>query len=854
MIRYLFILFLITSCKCSICQDLCFVNYNSQNGLPSSQVYDMFQDKNGEMWFATDRGIVKYDGFEFKPYDISNGLTSNTIFDFYPQKDGKVWCSTINNSWFYFMNGEDTFIKYEFSDTLQKYSNNFLCDDMVITNNGNIKISFENYYGYIEINSLGKIVTKLNQLEYKKQTVHCVQVKSENQYFHYYQLFGENKNNKLVANAKFVIANYDKLGYKKASNVNSQFLFSTHKTLYKYISVNKQIEYSFNNVIIGIGKYDSNHIWIGFKGDGVRIYDMNMVEKAHYLPNDNVTNLYRDKSDGIWISTLYNGVYYARNDKIKKINSDKELFVYQIVLGKNDQIIFSTNKTEIYFLQNNELHQTDFTNKYKEALKFFYDPRTDSYETSVKNVKSDNFIFKDRVYSIIDVSENRNKNTLIGSSRAILMLDKSKEFIKFETSQRINCVEYAQNGFFYGTSSGIYYLDTLRKTESKLSNPEFQYRITDIKYIDGCHFIGTSGNGVLRYHQASNRIDKISTKEGLSSNIINEIFVESKKCAWIATNNGVNRLTFKKNKCSILSLNHKNGLPNDEITDILKLDDIIWIGTSNGLIKFNSTDLHSPAKSIDLNLYWKEIHFNSKTISIEDIKDLPYYTRNLKFDFHLAYFGGNKNVQIRYKLVGIDTEWNYTDGLTIIFNNLSPGKYKLLLQVKAEESKWTDNQIWQSFKINKPYYSTWWFISIIIILIGILIYYFFRIRVLIYNKDLVRELLRIILRKLKPKTNSFVIWSQGNEIRISSNDVLYFKAIGNYLEIVTIDKKYVFRYKIGEIDSLVPDKLEYKRVHRSFVVRLDKISGKNSEDIDVQGYAVPIGKTYKSEVKNLDID
>jgi ligand-binding sensor domain-containing protein len=60
----------------------------------------MFQDKNGDMWFATDRGIAKYDGFNFKVFDVSTGLLSNTIFDFFSQKDGTVWCSTTNNSCF----------------------------------------------------------------------------------------------------------------------------------------------------------------------------------------------------------------------------------------------------------------------------------------------------------------------------------------------------------------------------------------------------------------------------------------------------------------------------------------------------------------------------------------------------------------------------------------------------------------------------------------------------------------------------------------------------------------------------------------------------------------------------------
>lgn len=67
------------------------------------------------------------------------------------------------------------------------------------------------------------------------------------------------------------------------------------------------------------------------------------------------------------------------------------------------------------------------------------------------------------------------------------------------------------------------------------------------------------------------------------------------------------------------------------------------------------------------------------------------------------------------------------------------------------------------------------------------------------------------------------------------------------------DKKYMFRHKIGDVKALVPDKLEYLQVHRSYVVRLDKISGKSLETIDVQGQIIPIGKTYKESVRKIEV-
>ena len=39
-----------------------FKNYTVREGLPSSEVYQTFQDSKGFMWFCTDAGVSRYDG------------------------------------------------------------------------------------------------------------------------------------------------------------------------------------------------------------------------------------------------------------------------------------------------------------------------------------------------------------------------------------------------------------------------------------------------------------------------------------------------------------------------------------------------------------------------------------------------------------------------------------------------------------------------------------------------------------------------------------------------------------------------------------------------------------------------
>ena len=53
------------------------------------------------MWFATDRGLSRFDGYTFTNYDTSDGLTDMVVFKFFPQSNGQVWCTTLNEKLFY---------------------------------------------------------------------------------------------------------------------------------------------------------------------------------------------------------------------------------------------------------------------------------------------------------------------------------------------------------------------------------------------------------------------------------------------------------------------------------------------------------------------------------------------------------------------------------------------------------------------------------------------------------------------------------------------------------------------------------------------------------------------------------
>ena len=100
-VAYLIITLLSIQILCS--QTHIYEHFGVDDGLPSSEVFDLYQDRLGYMWFATDKGMSRYNGYEFENFTTKDGLPGNTILDFYPQKDGRVFCLEYHgNTLFYF--------------------------------------------------------------------------------------------------------------------------------------------------------------------------------------------------------------------------------------------------------------------------------------------------------------------------------------------------------------------------------------------------------------------------------------------------------------------------------------------------------------------------------------------------------------------------------------------------------------------------------------------------------------------------------------------------------------------------------------------------------------------------------
>ncbi|MDM8515416.1 two-component regulator propeller domain-containing protein [Desulfobacterales bacterium HSG16] len=80
--------------------NLYFEHLSVENGLPHTNVYDILQDHLGFMWFATEQGVAKYDGYKFTVYkhDPSNpdSLSDTAVYAMYQDSRHNLWMTTPN--------------------------------------------------------------------------------------------------------------------------------------------------------------------------------------------------------------------------------------------------------------------------------------------------------------------------------------------------------------------------------------------------------------------------------------------------------------------------------------------------------------------------------------------------------------------------------------------------------------------------------------------------------------------------------------------------------------------------------------------------------------------------------------
>jgi DNA-binding LytR/AlgR family response regulator len=101
-------------------------------------------------------------------------------------------------------------------------------------------------------------------------------------------------------------------------------------------------------------------------------------------------------------------------------------------------------------------------------------------------------------------------------------------------------------------------------------------------------------------------------------------------------------------------------------------------------------------------------------------------------------------------------------------------------------------------------------------------------------------------------SNQLTIFVKGDKKhhQIDLNNLLYIEAYGNYTKLYLKDEMIVSHEKISHYEVFL-DKIQFLRVHKSFIVSIDKIKLIEGNRIFINDHKIPIGQTYKANVNKL---
>ena len=140
--------------------------------------------------------------------------------------------------------------------------------------------------------------------------------------------------------------------------------------------------------------------------------------------------------------------------------------------------------------------------------------------------------------------------------------------------------------------------------------------------------------------------------------------------------------------------------------------------------------------------------------------------------------------------------------------------------------------------------------------LSLLVYWFFKVRILTYNRDIVRELLQLVLNKLKKE--KFILVKDvkdGSATKIILSQLDYLESSKNYVTLHLGENKVLVRSSLTNLHEMLEKESEdFFRCHRSFIINTKKVNAVHGNFFKIREMRIPIGTNYLSSAqKKIEI-
>ncbi|MFC6267399.1 sensor histidine kinase [Frigoriflavimonas asaccharolytica] len=689
------------------------ITIDQSSGLPANAVYDIFQDKNGFMWFGTGKGLSRYDGNFTKTYtsDIQTAKSGSNIQQ---DKYGRIWYENFDGYLYYVQNQKlKTFkqnkplgyFRYGVTDqTLQ-----------IIEKNG------VQLYNLKTLNPEKKIKLDLNHISF---------IFSGNDKFYIFDkmLYEIDRHGNVKSYAypeKFLEEFSAPIVQKKGDDL---VIISKFSKKYCYFKNGKFILKKFDipdlDFVQNIAVIKDN-IWLCTTKGIVKFNSITGQYKT-YFSTKNISFIYLDQQENYWISTLNEGVFFVGNFDSQIITLP---YKPTVLANSKSHLYIATENDAIYSLMKNEPPKKIYTGKLNhDVYQIFADEKTnDVYFTSsifqVNTAEKTTPINIGAVKAITKIDDKyfayaaSNISGVFGKNKNIESVwdDMFARFPKYEKDNYFShgiipnangkSVAYnAENNIiYYGTNNGLITLSTTNKREIFYKNESLY--LNKLHYFQGKVY-AFSSNEKLYIINKSNNITLFSLKKLKIEKPIEKVVFQD-NLLFAFTKDEIYEINLAKNKVKKIITLAKN----INISDVRKCKGHYYLASADGIITLEE---NSPNTAAKVNLFLENISANDKNYDLSKKLAFDYQQNNIKIDFTILTSIPNEKFNIEYKIN--DAPWNVlkTDSQSLLLSALSPDDYEIHFRI-ADQKNPVVKTI--QFEIKKPF----WLNPLTLLAVGIIL-------------------------------------------------------------------------------------------------------------------------------------
>lgn len=709
-------------------------------GLPSEVIYDLFVDSNGLLYLGTDKGLITYDGVNFKHIKYKDNL-GNSLNSIQQDEQGVIWTKNFANQLF-ILKGE------------------FLEEDPIAK-----KLLLEEKANLVEYVVSGRQIWILTQNKIftlkKGGKPRLIYTLDDNDPSDFLSMIYDKNSKTLYATTSSKILTFKNntlLNVKSGKDGLKILELFRGQLCYNYRSLNnecvvggKRIELSgdLKNTYLNKLSNAGNSLWL-CSNNGLYEIDIRKNSfKNGFLKGMRITDIVNDHEGNSWISTLDEGLYLMPSKQILSFNfeeTDKQSNknYTKITKGPNGNYFIGTSDGKVIEINKQGKEILTYDTKSDNAIEFVSFTGNTLLTTYGFFTIGNTTMVTEPIYFGKGIVEDDRGNFLMANSNFGGLISKSltgmpnfeKPMAKYKIitygkydnkvltfrNKRAKCVLFdkLERKYYVAYIDGLYVYDNYgNEKHIKLNEHKEIIGSEMLQDEDGSIWIATLQNGIVRLKQ-ENVVERITVKNGLSNDNCRRIEIDEKSL-WIVTDDGFDLYDFKTKKVKNAALNLC--IKGITINDVFVDQKTVGLATNQGVYYFNKDIIE------DENLpkfRFTAILANGRKLGLDQDIILKYDQNNINIKFQTIHFKSLGNYNYEYRLKAYDDNWYSQSSATrnINYLALNPGEYKFEIRVKIGDTYTKTQEI--GFIIKKPFWQQYWFIALTILALLALLFVVYR--------------------------------------------------------------------------------------------------------------------------------